>query len=61
VAYSLAVSVKMNILLFAPGLLYLLLCSRGVRQSVALIALCAVVQVEFRVFCVRTRARLRSI
>ena len=37
--------VKMNILLFAPGLLYLLLCSQGVYKTLLLISLCALVQV----------------
>jgi len=45
VVYSLAVSVKMNLLLFAPGLLFLLLCAHGVRKTATLIALCALVQV----------------
>ncbi len=37
--------VKMNILLFAPGLLYLLLCSQGVYKTLLLISLCALIQV----------------
>lgn len=42
--FSLAVSVKMNILLFAPGLLLLLLKSFGVWWTIPRLALCAVVQ-----------------
>jgi alpha-1,3-mannosyltransferase len=45
VLYSAAVSVKMNILLFAPSLLYLLLCTGGVAGAVRNIAICAAVQV----------------
>ena len=42
---SLAVSIKMNILLFAPGLLLVLLAERGVRRTIADLAVCALVQV----------------
>ncbi|XP_078373339.1 dol-P-Man:Man(5)GlcNAc(2)-PP-Dol alpha-1,3-mannosyltransferase-like [Oculina patagonica] len=42
--FSLAVSVKMNILLFAPGLLLLLLQSFGVWWTIPRLALCAVIQ-----------------
>ncbi|XP_068753677.1 dol-P-Man:Man(5)GlcNAc(2)-PP-Dol alpha-1,3-mannosyltransferase-like [Montipora capricornis] len=42
--FSLAVSVKMNILLFAPGLLLLLLKSFGVWWTIPRLALCGVVQ-----------------
>lgn len=42
--FSMAVSVKMNILLFAPGLLLLLLKSFGVWWTIPRLALCAVVQ-----------------
>ena len=45
VFFSLAVSVKMNILLFAPSLLLLMLQRfRSVRRAVELIGVCAVVQ-----------------
>jgi len=43
--FSLAVSVKMNILLFAPGLLLLLLQSFGVWGTIPKLAICAIVQV----------------
>ena len=43
---SLAVSIKMNILLFAPGLLLLLFKSLGVWWTIPRLALCAVVQVR---------------
>ncbi|XP_053566313.1 dol-P-Man:Man(5)GlcNAc(2)-PP-Dol alpha-1,3-mannosyltransferase [Bombina bombina] len=43
--YSLAVSVKMNILLLAPGLLYLLLCRFGLLRSIPKLCICAVLQV----------------
>ncbi|KAE8603431.1 hypothetical protein XENTR_v10014338 [Xenopus tropicalis] len=43
--YSLAVSVKMNVLLLAPGLLYLLLCRFGLLHSIPKLCICAVLQV----------------
>ena len=43
---SLAVSVKMNILLFSPGLLVLLLLGHGWRGTLPRLTLCAAVQVE---------------
>ncbi|XP_030630340.1 dol-P-Man:Man(5)GlcNAc(2)-PP-Dol alpha-1,3-mannosyltransferase [Chanos chanos] len=42
--YSLAVSVKMNILLFAPGLLFLLLSEFGLMKTLPKLTLCAVIQ-----------------
>lgn len=42
--YSLAVSVKMNVLLFAPGLLFLLLCEFGLWKTLPKLILCAVIQ-----------------
>uniref|UniRef100_A0A8C8UK58 Dol-P-Man:Man(5)GlcNAc(2)-PP-Dol alpha-1,3-mannosyltransferase n=1 Tax=Peromyscus maniculatus bairdii TaxID=230844 RepID=A0A8C8UK58_PERMB len=43
--FSLAVSVKMNVLLFAPGLLFLLLTQFGFRGALPKLAICAAVQV----------------
>ncbi|KAM4772629.1 dol-P-Man:Man(5)GlcNAc(2)-PP-Dol alpha-1,3-mannosyltransferase [Rhinophrynus dorsalis] len=43
--YSLAVSVKMNVLLLAPGLLYLLLCRFGLLRSLPKLCICALLQV----------------
>ncbi|KAH0512611.1 Dol-P-Man:Man(5)GlcNAc(2)-PP-Dol alpha-1,3-mannosyltransferase [Microtus ochrogaster] len=43
--FSLAVSVKMNILLFAPGLLFLLLTQFGFRGALPKLAICAAIQV----------------
>ncbi|KAM3834584.1 dol-P-Man:Man(5)GlcNAc(2)-PP-Dol alpha-1,3-mannosyltransferase isoform 1-T1 [Vipera latastei] len=43
--FSLAVSVKMNILLFAPGLLFLLLRCFGLRGAIPKLAICALLQV----------------
>ncbi|XP_063126403.1 dol-P-Man:Man(5)GlcNAc(2)-PP-Dol alpha-1,3-mannosyltransferase isoform X5 [Rattus norvegicus] len=43
--FSLAVSVKMNVLLFAPGLLFLLLTQFGFRGALPKLALCAALQV----------------
>ncbi|XP_069053363.1 dol-P-Man:Man(5)GlcNAc(2)-PP-Dol alpha-1,3-mannosyltransferase [Lepisosteus oculatus] len=43
--YSLAVSVKMNVLLFAPGLLFLLLWEFGLVKTLPRLALCAAIQV----------------
>eukprot|EP00667_Euglena_gracilis_P011406 EG_transcript_11655 len=45
VVYSLAVSVKMNVLLFAPGLFFLLLQRFGVAGTVWKLGICAAVQV----------------
>uniref|UniRef100_A0A8C1EHZ4 Dol-P-Man:Man(5)GlcNAc(2)-PP-Dol alpha-1,3-mannosyltransferase n=1 Tax=Cyprinus carpio carpio TaxID=630221 RepID=A0A8C1EHZ4_CYPCA len=42
--YSLAVSVKMNVLLFAPGLLFLLLCEFGLWKALPKLSLCAGIQ-----------------
>lgn len=42
---SLAVSVKMNVLLFAPGLAVVLVMSTGWRRAVSMLALCAALQV----------------
>lgn len=43
--YSLAVSVKMNVLLFAPALFFVLLSTRGFLQTVLLGLFCAAVQI----------------
>ncbi|CAM9586182.1 unnamed protein product [Heterosigma akashiwo] len=45
VFFSLAVSVKMNILLFAPGLLLLFLQSQGVLGTIICLSICAGIQV----------------
>ncbi|CAK6952492.1 dol-P-Man:Man(5)GlcNAc(2)-PP-Dol alpha-1%2C3-mannosyltransferase [Scomber scombrus] len=42
--YSLAVSVKMNVLLFAPGLLFLLLTEFGLIRTIPKLSLCAGIQ-----------------
>lgn len=42
--HSLAVSIKMNILLFSPGLLVLLILRHGWRGTLPLLSLCAVIQ-----------------
>lgn len=44
IAYSAAVSVKMNILLFAPALLLLYLTSLGLKGTVKQLSICAVLQ-----------------
>ncbi|KHJ87369.1 ALG3 protein [Oesophagostomum dentatum] len=43
--YSFAVSIKMNVLLFAPALLFILLLNVGVWRTIVNLAICAVVQV----------------
>jgi alpha-1,3-mannosyltransferase len=43
---SLAVSVKMNVLLFAPGLLFLLLSEFGLMRAIPKLSLCAAIQVS---------------
>ncbi|XP_071042894.1 dol-P-Man:Man(5)GlcNAc(2)-PP-Dol alpha-1,3-mannosyltransferase isoform X1 [Parasteatoda tepidariorum] len=45
ILYSLAVSVKMNILLFAPGLLFVLLHSVGLKDTCKYIMICGFTQV----------------
>lgn len=42
--YSLGVSVKMNLLLFAPGLLFLLLVTHGIKGTVVHLTICALPQ-----------------
>lgn len=54
-SYSLAVGVKMNILLFAPGLLLLLLQANGLAGAVVCLSICAGVQVRGGVFRLRIR------
>lgn len=49
---SAAVSIKMNIFLFAPGLLVLLLARFGVKRTIPHLALCALLQVCTAVFSV---------
>ncbi|UYV68714.1 ALG3, partial [Cordylochernes scorpioides] len=44
ILYSAAVSIKMNILLFAPGLLVLLLATKGLWGAILHISYCALVQ-----------------
>lgn len=44
VVYSLAVSVKMNILLSAPGLLLVLLLGTGLYETIICLSICATVQ-----------------
>ncbi|GFQ66619.1 dol-P-Man:Man(5)GlcNAc(2)-PP-Dol alpha-1,3-mannosyltransferase [Trichonephila clavata] len=42
--FSFAVSIKMNIMLFAPGLLFVLLHSIGMRETFYCISLCGIIQ-----------------
>ena len=42
--HSLAVSIKMNVLLFSPGLLVLLILRHGWRGTLPLLSLCAIIQ-----------------
>nr|XP_033814195.1 dol-P-Man:Man(5)GlcNAc(2)-PP-Dol alpha-1,3-mannosyltransferase isoform X1 [Geotrypetes seraphini] len=42
--YSLAISVKMNILLFAPGLLFLMLSQFGLLRTIPKLSICALLQ-----------------
>ncbi|XP_074859969.1 dol-P-Man:Man(5)GlcNAc(2)-PP-Dol alpha-1,3-mannosyltransferase isoform X2 [Carettochelys insculpta] len=46
--FSLAVSVKMNVLLFAPGLLFLLLWRFGLLGTIPKLSLCALLQFLFQ-------------
>lgn len=43
--FSLAISIKMNILLFAPGLLFLLLSEFGLVRTIPKLGICAAIQV----------------
>lgn len=45
VFFSLAVSIKMNVMLFAPGLLVLMLYEKGLVKTVSYLFVCAVIQV----------------
>ncbi|XP_076807503.1 dol-P-Man:Man(5)GlcNAc(2)-PP-Dol alpha-1,3-mannosyltransferase-like [Clavelina lepadiformis] len=47
--YSIAVSVKMNILLFAPGLLLLYLVGNGIKKTIINLSICASLQVVFAI------------
>lgn len=47
--FSFGVSVKMNILLFAPALLYLLLVSQGLKGTVKNLTICAIPQIVLAV------------
>lgn len=42
---SLAVSVKMNVMLFAPGLLFILLSEFGLIKTLPKLTICAIIQV----------------
>ncbi|KAI5092894.1 dol-P-Man:Man(5)GlcNAc(2)-PP-Dol alpha-1,3-mannosyltransferase, partial [Silurus meridionalis] len=42
--YSLAVSVKMNVMLFAPGLFFILLSEFGLMKTLPKLTLCAIIQ-----------------
>uniref|UniRef100_A0A1I7SFF8 dolichyl-P-Man:Man5GlcNAc2-PP-dolichol alpha-1,3-mannosyltransferase n=1 Tax=Bursaphelenchus xylophilus TaxID=6326 RepID=A0A1I7SFF8_BURXY len=44
--YSVGVAVKMNILLFAPAVFFILLLQLGVKKTIFNLAICAVVQVR---------------
>eukprot|EP01104_Vermistella_antarctica_P006209 TRINITY_DN16931_c0_g1_i1.p1 TRINITY_DN16931_c0_g1~~TRINITY_DN16931_c0_g1_i1.p1 ORF type:complete len:423 (+),score=90.65 TRINITY_DN16931_c0_g1_i1:228-1496(+) len=56
VLFSLGVSVKMNILLFAPGLLLLLLKRFGVLGTIPKLSICAAIQVALAVPFLRANA-----
>ena len=43
--YSLSVSVKMNMLLYAPGILFLYLVGTGLQETIICLFICAIVQV----------------
>ena len=47
--YSIAVSVKMNMLLQAPGLLLVLLLGCGIAETIVCLVICASVQILFAV------------
>ena len=42
--YSLSVSVKMNMLLYAPGILFLYLVGTGLQETIICLFICAIVQ-----------------
>ena len=42
--YSLSVSIKMNMLLYAPGLLLVLLIACGVQETIVCLSICATIQ-----------------
>ena len=43
---SIGVSVKMSILLYAPGLLLIMLAHKGLAKTITLLSVCATVQVS---------------
>jgi len=45
ILFSLAVSVKMNVMLFAPGLLVILLEGVGISKTIFLLIICAAIQI----------------
>ncbi|KAI1723959.1 ALG3 protein domain-containing protein [Ditylenchus destructor] len=45
ILYSISVSVKMNLLLFAPAVFFILLISTNLRRTIWLLTVCAIVQV----------------
>ena len=46
--FSFAVSIKMNVLLFAPALLLAYIATQGIHGTVKQLGICAAVQVIFR-------------
>ncbi|KAK3534136.1 hypothetical protein QTP86_002287 [Hemibagrus guttatus] len=48
--YSLAVSVKMNVMLFAPGLLFILVSEFGLMKTLPKLTLCAIIQIVLILF-----------
>jgi alpha-1,3-mannosyltransferase len=43
--YSISVSIKMNMLLYAPGILFLYLVGTGIQETVLCLSICAFVQI----------------
>jgi alpha-1,3-mannosyltransferase len=48
--FSLAVSIKMNVLLFSPALFVILALSHGLVKTFGYIFLCAIIQVKAKPF-----------
>lgn len=42
--YSIGVSVKMNMLLYAPGILLVLLMGTGIKETIICLSICAITQ-----------------
>jgi uncharacterized membrane protein len=45
--YALALGVKMNALLYLPGIMYIIVLAAGLEQAIAFVGIVALIQVRF--------------